>query len=144
VSEILVDDRILGALLRNEPVEELPRTASINTTGLWYVRLCTAYFASSVDGTLSRPFRELPPTLRARAVDQLLELPLTVGLISLRHLAPSMGRLRRDHARLNVLALEVLGAATTLDADVFTAVPSPELESSLIREGRRCQLVAVV
>lgn len=137
MSDVLVDDRLLGALLRHERVRGLRSRAKFHTTGYWYFRLCSAYFASDAAGVLSRPFRGLPEDRRAQAEAQLLELPDSIGLLSLRTLAPTMGNLRRSHPTLNVLALEALAAAATLEADVFASAHSPQLEAALSKEGRR-------
>jgi hypothetical protein len=65
----------------------------------------------------------------------LLELPEEIGLVSLRELAPVIGQLRVRHD-LNILGMEVLAAAVSLEADVVLSAPSPRLEDSLQREGR--------
>jgi hypothetical protein len=130
----LVDDQLLGEILRgNAP----PRPdAEIFTTGYWYVRLCQAVLsASERTGVLSAPFESLPAEARARAVQALLELPDRIGLLSLRHLGPLIGRLRQRH-NLNILGMEALAAATRLEADVFLSAPSPRLEGALQAEGR--------
>ena len=63
-----------------------------------------------------------------------MQLPDSIGLISLRELAPQMGELRRHHS-LNVLGMEALAAAKRLDADVFLSAASPKLQAALAREG---------
>ncbi len=131
----LVDDRILSELLQggSPPRPEEP----IYTTGCWYVRLCQAALSPGVSGTLSSSFGNLPPKLLAGALQALLELPDEIGLVSLRTLAPLMGRLRRRHRRLNLLSSEALAAALHLDADVYLLTPSPPLEEALASEGRQ-------
>ena len=71
----------------------------------------------------------------------LLELPDEIGLVSLRELAPVIGQLRVRHD-LNVLGMEVLAAAVSLEADVYLSAPSPRLENSLLGEGRSVQILA--
>lgn len=130
----LVDDQLLGRILRGG---EPPRPgAEIFTTGYWYVRLCQAVLgASERAGVLSAPFDALPPDVRVRARQALLELPDTIGLLSLRELGPLIGQLRKRH-NLNILGMEVLAAATRLDAEVFLSATSPRLEDALHAEGR--------
>ena len=133
MSVALVDDQVLGAVLRGSTPRAL-RRFDIATTGYWYVRLCQAVLGTTDrPGALSGPFAELPDGLRERAVAAVLELPEDITLISLRELAPDIGRLRRRHT-LNVLATEVLAAAIRLEAEVVLATPSPRLQSALDHE----------
>jgi hypothetical protein len=134
VSIALVDDQLLGGLLRGESDRDL-RNRPIYTTGYWYVRLCQAVLGrAAVRGVLSGPFDDLPAPTRQRALASLLELPDEVGLVSVRELGPEIGRLRRDHA-LNILSSEVLAAAVYLQADVHLSAASPKLEAALGDEG---------
>jgi hypothetical protein len=129
----LVDDRLLGDVLRGDapPVPGEP----VFTTGYWYVRLCQAVSGgTAVSGALSRPFATLPPDARARAIRAALQLPESIGLVSLRELAPRIGQLRRTH-QLNILGMEVLAAAQHVDAAVFLSAASPRLEAALRQEG---------
>lgn len=135
----LVDDQIVGSILRG--AEPPNPEAPVFTTGYWYVRLCQAVLsASSRPGSLSGPFLHLPPDIRQRAIEALLELPPSIGLLSLRELAPVIGRLRADH-NLNILGMEVLAAAAVLDADVYLSTPSPRLQQALDSEGRTATIV---
>lgn len=135
----LIDDQLLGSVLRGSPP---PRPgASIHTTGCFYVRLCQAVLASSTAaGVLSAPFASLPDDLHDRAVRSLLELPDEIGLVSLRELAPVIGRLRARH-KLNILGMEVLAAAVYLQADVYLSASSPRLEKSIRREAITVEIV---
>lgn len=131
----LIDDQALGAVLRGEVPAPLAGLV-LATTGCWYVRLCQAVLsASERPGVLSGAFGELPEAHRSRAVDALVELPLEIELLSLRHLGPAIGRLRQRHS-LNLLAGEAVAAANQLGADVFLSTPSPMLEKALAVEGR--------
>ena len=131
----LIDDQALGAILRGERPASLAGR-DLATTGCWYVRLCQAVLAATErPGVLSQPFEELPEAHRRRAVDALVELPTHIELLSLRHLGPTIGRLRERHS-LNLLAGEALAAANRLGADVFLSAPSPMLEQALADEGR--------
>lgn len=130
----LIDDQWLGRVLlgADPPIAE----ADVFTTGYWYVRLCQAVLgASERSGVLSSPFSGLPPRLRSAALEGLLSLPDTIGLLSLRELAPSIGRLRERYD-LNILGMEALAAATRLEANVFLSAPSPRLVTALETEGR--------
>jgi hypothetical protein len=130
MSNALIDDQLLGKVLRGQTPKFLD-SKSLHTTGYWYVRLCQAVLgAQDRLGTLSGPFAELPEALRRSAMSAVLELPSEIGLVSLRELGPVIAQLRGDH-QLNILNIEVLAAATHLNADVFLSAPSPMLESAL-------------
>lgn len=130
----LVDDQTLGLVLRGRPPRALA-TKDVYTTGYWCVRLCQAALgAHGRTGALSRPFAELTPELRERALGAVLALPDDVGMLSLRELGPTIARLRGRH-RLNILGIEALAAASELRARVFLSAPSPMLEAALLAEG---------
>lgn len=135
----LLDDQLLGRMLRGA---DPPRPgAEVYTTGYWYVRLCQAVLgASERTGVLSGPFASLPDGVRERAIEGLLALPSSIGLLSLRDLGPLIGQLRVRH-NLNALGLEALAAASRLDAEVFLAAPSPRLLEALGAEGRTATVV---
>ena len=131
----LIDDRVLAGLLQGggPPKPGQP----VYTTGYWYVRLCQAALSSTVSGSLSGSFSELPPKLIPRTLQSLLELPEEIGLVSLRTLAPLIGRLRSRHRQLNLLSVEALAAALHLNAQVYLLTPSPPLQEALAAEGRQ-------
>lgn len=134
----LIDDQLLGAALRGD-VPPLGNGQTF-TTGYWYVHLCQAVLgAADRTGVLSRPFAALPEAARERAARALLELPDEIGLISLRELAPLIGRLRRRHD-LNIGGMEALAAAVHLRAAVFLSAPSPRLAEALRRENCRVEI----
>ena len=135
----LVDDRVLSGMLRGDSPPHPGEP--VYTTGYWYVRLCQAALSSTVKGSLSGLFADLPPSLLPRAVQALLELPEEIGLLSLRTLAPIIGRLRSNHPKLNLLSLEALAAALYLNADVYLLTRSPPLEEALAAEGRRAIVI---
>lgn len=137
----LIDDQALGAVLRNQTPRVL-RRRQLATTGYWYLRLCQAALRSpGLAGVLSGPLAGLSPEQRDRAMDLLLELPAEIELLSLRQLAPDIGRLRGNH-RLNILSIEALAAAKSLRAEVFLSAPSPALEGALTTEGCRWRRLA--
>ncbi len=126
----LIDDQMLGQVLRGRMPKSLAAT-ELYTTGYWYVRLCrAALVAHQRTGVLSRPFAELSPELRDKALQAVLDLPDNIGLLSLRQLGPTIARLRQHH-RLNILGIEALAAAVLLGAHVFLSAPSPMLEAAL-------------
>ena len=138
---VLVDDQVLGRILRGEAPVEIPPSAHRFTTGCWYVRLCQAVLGNpSHPGTLSRPFAGLPAELRHRARRALVELPDEIGLVSLWVLGPRVGELRTDH-RLNLLGAEVVAAAIHLEALVVLTAASPLLTAALDHEGRTWVMV---
>lgn len=134
----LVDDQLLSAVLRG--ASPPGPDAEVFTTGHWYVRLCQAVLGA-VDrtGVLSGPFATLPNAERERATRSLLELPDSIGLLSLRVLAPTIGRLRQRH-ELNILGMEALAAAAHLQADVYLSAASPRLEAALTAESLRVEV----
>jgi hypothetical protein len=135
----LIDDQLVGTMLRGRP----PRgRGEIFTTGYWYVRLCLAVLGSRAGrGVLPAPFGALPLAAREEAIGALIELPEEIGLVTLRDLGPVIGQLRRRHD-LNILGMEVLAAATYLEADVFLSAASPRLQSALKAESRRVEIIA--
>jgi hypothetical protein len=140
VTVALVDDRILGAVLRGASPHPL-RDFDLATTGYWYVRLCQAVLrGTDRPGVLSKPFSDLPERLQDRGLAMVTRLPEGIDLISLRNLAPLMGRLRQHHA-LNVLGMEALAAAVHLPAEVFLSAPSPRLQAALDEERKRWHLI---
>ena len=129
----LIDDQLLSSVLRGTTPRPL-RNQRLFTTGHWYVRLCQAVLrATERRGALSGPFEALTPQLRERAIGAVLDLPDHIGLLSLRDLAPTIGRLRARYD-LNTLGVEAVAAATTLDARVFLSTPSPRLEAALAEQ----------
>ncbi len=132
---LLVDDRLLSVVLRGEDLPgPLDGGDVLYTTGYWYVRLCQAVLgAADRPGSLSGPIAALPAGRREQAVTAVLELPEEIGLLSLRPLAPVIGRLRARH-QLNVLGMEALAAAVELGAGVALSSTSPRLEAALAAE----------
>ena len=130
----LIDDQLLSAILRGRRPRALARS-ELYTTGHWYMRLCGAVLgASARRGVLSGPFADLPPAIREQAMAAVLQLPESIGLLSLRDLGPSIGLLRQRY-QLNVLSLEALAAAVELEARVHLSASSPKLEAALRAEG---------
>ena len=135
----LVDDQQLGVALREGVSAD---STELFTTGLWYVRLCQAVLgAVGRPGVLSAPFTTLPPAARDQAIEALIELPDGIGLVSLRDLAPIIGRLRQQH-HLNILGMEALAAAVHLGASVRISASSPKLQHALEMEGRPCEVIS--
>jgi hypothetical protein len=140
VAIVLVDDHVLGRILRGDRVRELARH-DIATTGLWYLRLCQAVERGQ-RGQLSEPLFALPFELQGPARERIMELPNDIALVSLRTLAPVMARQLPDHDGLNLLAREVLAAATSLPAEVVVSAGNigPRLTAALGATGRRIRV----
>ena len=135
----LIDDQLLGQILRGRTPRSLA-AKELYTTGYWYVRLCQAVLgANERTGVLSRPFAELAPHLRDKALQAVLDLPEGIGLLSLRQLGPAIAQLRQRH-QLNILGMEALAAASHLGAQVFLSAPSPLLESALKTESLKVKV----
>lgn len=131
----LVDDQLLSRILRGTDPPDLD--GEVFTTGYWYVRLCQAVLgAADRTGVLSGPFAALPQRQRERVALSILELPESIGLLSLRALGPTIGQLRQQHD-LNILGMEVLAAAVQLNAEVHLSATSPRLAAALEQEHRR-------
>jgi len=126
---LLVDDQELSRRLRAATGVQ----AETYTTGCWYLRLCEAALASR-GGALSAPLQRLSRARRDVALQAILELPSSVGLLSLRELGPLMGQLRIRH-RLNLLSSEALAAAVHLNAEVQLSATAPRLEAALDAHG---------
>ncbi len=139
---LLVDDQFLSVILRGDALPaRLQGHHRTFTTGYWYVRLCQAVLGvAERPGVLSGPFAALPEARLGQAVRAVLELPSEIGLLSLRELAPVIGRLRLNH-QLNILGVEALAAAVQLGATVALSARSPRLEDALRAEGRPVELV---
>ncbi len=134
----LVDDQLLSGILRGADSPDLD--SEVFTTGYWYVRLCQAVLAAADrTGVLSGPFTALPQDQRERAAQSLIELPESIGILSLRALGPTIGQLRKRHD-LNILGMEVLAAAVQLNAEVHLSAASPRLAAALEQERRRVVL----
>jgi hypothetical protein len=119
---VVVDDHLLlRLLLDDEPPELRPAGARVLTTGLWYHRLCRALASATLTGALSRQLGNVPVDVAAGIVGAVIELPDTIGVLSLRTLAWPMASLVADGTRVNLLTLEALAAAIQLDAEICLA-----------------------
>jgi hypothetical protein len=137
-SALLVDDHLLlQLLLGQEPVDLRPAGATIATTGLWYHRLCRAVSITGVTGSMSRQLGHVSTALAAATVHAVVDLPATIGLVSLRSLGWPMAALLEGGERLNLLSLEALAAATVLGADICLSVSdnNPPLRDAAARRG---------
>ena len=128
----LLDDRALSEVLQGKRTVK----GDVFTTGLWYVRLCQAVIGGNrlTTGSLSAPIAALPEPAQRAAVEALIALPQSIGMLSLRDLAPTIARLRDRH-QLNLLSIEALAAAQALNAQVLLTTKSPRLEYALGIEG---------
>jgi hypothetical protein len=120
VAATVVDDHLLRDILvghRVETLDGLPPDG-VATTGLWLFRLCSSFADPAVVGKLSRPVASLPEDLQARFREQLVALPLSIEVMSLRDMAWAMAVLQtRDRAggrSLSATMVEALAAAHRL------------------------------
>jgi hypothetical protein len=120
--DVIVDDHLLLRLLLDDPPSGLRSAgAQVLTTGLWYHRLCRAVGSDAVIGRMSRSLGAAAPGVAASAISAIIELPATVGLLSLRDLAWPMARLLGGGVRLNLMSLEALAAADYQNAEICLA-----------------------
>jgi hypothetical protein len=144
--QILIDDHlVLQVLLGNEPAALRPSGAAVSTTGLWYHRLCRALADQSITGSMSRSLGKVDARIASAAVRAVVELPDTIGLVSLRSLGWPMASLIAGGERLNLLSLEALSAAEMLDAEICLAVAdeNPTLLATAERRGVDVRLVTI-
>jgi hypothetical protein len=125
ISSVLIDDRLLVALLTGGRVPGGRSTAALHTTTCWYFRACRAA-ALGGGGQLSGPFAQLNPADQERAIAAMLQLPEDVGLPDPRPLVPTMVDVAQRHPRLNVMNIEATAAALLLDARVLLSPPAAE------------------
>jgi hypothetical protein len=109
---VVIDDRLL--------IEELlvgidRNDETIHTTMYWYYRACRAAVAGA-GGHLSGPFGDVPQAEQQRAIASMLQLPVNVGLPEARQTVPRMVDVATRHPQLNLLNLEAVAAASTLEA----------------------------
>jgi hypothetical protein len=146
-ANILIDDRLLLDHLLGVSTKELRqavRNRSVFTTGFWYYRLCHAVRSNTVTGALSGPFERAERRVQEMAAVALVKLPETIGLLSLREIAPTMAEGVERH-RLNVMSLEALASAMNLNAEIALAVGSenPLLITAAEIEGLKVRIVPV-
>jgi len=114
-STVVVDDRLL--------IEELlaglgVAGRALYTTIYWYYRACRAA-ALGGGGHLSGPFSQLPPRQQELAIASMLTLREDIGLPDPRRTVPVMVEVAGRHPRLNLLNLEAVAAAHTLEAVIW-------------------------
>jgi hypothetical protein len=120
MSAVVVDDACLRSILLADQTKSLKsalRNREVYTTGAWLYRLAQAIRDPTIRGILSGPVAALSPELQEGIVQQLIELPSEIGILSGRELAWTMAGLVQRH-RLNYLALEALATAVVLGAPV--------------------------
>jgi len=120
VAATVVDDHLLRDILVGHRDETLDGLApdGVATTGLWLFRLCSSFADPAVVGKLSRPVASLPEDLQARFRAQLVALPPSIEVLSLRDMAWSMALLQTRHRgggrSLSAAMVEALAAAHRL------------------------------
>ncbi len=143
---VVIDDHLLlRVLLDDEPASLRPPDTQLFTTGLWYHRLCRAVSTSTVLGSLSRMLGDADPATSGVAIRAVMELPDSVGLMSMRELAWPMAALLDDGVRLNVMSLEALSAAMELGAELClaSADANPTLLAAANAQGVPVRLIGL-
>ncbi len=116
----VVDDHLLRDILVGHRDETLDGLApdGVATTGLWLFRLCSSFAHPTVLGKLSGPVASLPEDMQARFRAQLVALPPSIEVLSLRDMAWPMALLRTRHRAggrsLSAAMVEALAAAHLL------------------------------
>ncbi len=116
----VVDDHLLRDILVGHRDEILDGCApdGVATTGLWLFRLCSSFADPTVVGKLSGPVASLPEDMQERFRAQLVALPATIQVLSIREMAWSMALLQTRHRSegrpLSAAMVEALAAAHRL------------------------------
>lgn len=139
----VVDDHLLREILVGRLDETLGGLApdGVAVTGLWLYRLCSSFADPRVVGKLSGPVVSLPEDLQARFRAQLVALPTSIEVLSLRDLAWSMALLRTRHRAegrsLSAAMVEALAAAYRLGAGIAVshADVGPNLRAAADADG---------
>lgn len=145
----VVDDHLLRDVLVGQRSHNLDGAApdGIATTGLWLFRLCSAFADPTVAGRLSRPVASLSESLQSRFRSRLVELPLTVEVLSLRETAWPMAVLQarhRSHGRsLSAAMVEALAAAHRLGGSLAVSRDDvgPNLKAAAEADGLAFQIL---
>jgi hypothetical protein len=124
VPATVVDDHLLRDILvghRNETLDGLAPDG-VATTGLWLFRLCSSFADPTVVGKLSGPVASLPQDMQARFRAQLVALPASIDVLSLRDMAWPMALLQTRHRAagrsLSAAMVEALAAAHLLGREI--------------------------
>lgn len=143
MASTIVDDHILRDILAGSRSETLDGIApdGVATTGLWLFRLCSSFADPLVIGRLSGPVVGLPEDLQARFRAQLIELPASIEVLSLRDLAWPMALLQTRHRRerrsLSAAMVEALAAAHRLGKAIAVSRNDvgPNLRAAALADG---------
>ena len=116
----VVDDHLLRDILVGHRDETLDGLApdGVATTGLWLFRLCSSFADPTVVGRLSGPVASLPEVMQAHFRAQVVALPASIEVLSLRDMAWPMALLQTRHRAggrsLSAAMVEALAAAHRL------------------------------
>lgn len=142
MAAVVVDDHVLRDILTGERSSDLGGLAStVATTGLWLIRLSSAWASPDRIGKLSGPVAALPAAQRARFLDQLMRLPAEIGVLHMRDLAWEMAQLQQRHRaggrQLSAAMVEALAAAHALEAAIAVsrADVGPNLRAAAEHDG---------
>lgn len=117
---VLLDDHLLREWMarRDEALVEAVGPDSVQTTNLWYARLCKTA-ARATGGAMLAGWG---PDERRALVAGLVALPDDIAIEPMRNLAWRMGELITDHQGLSTLGAEAVAAALALEARVLVSV----------------------
>jgi hypothetical protein len=124
VPATVVDDHLLRDILVGHCNETLDGLApdGVATTGLWLFRLCSSFADPTVVGKLAGPVAWLPEDMQARFRAQLVALPASIDVLSLRDMAWPMALLQTRHRAagrsLSAAMVEALAAAHLLGREI--------------------------
>ena len=123
MTAVVIDDHLLRDVLTGTRTADLGGIAtSLATTGLWFVRLSTAFSPPEVVGKLTSPVAALPPDQQGRFLAGLVALPDEIELLHLRQLAWQMALIQNRHRRegrpLSAAMTEARAAAHALGAGI--------------------------
>ena len=139
----VVDDHLLRDVLVRRRGADLDGAApdGLATTGLWLFRLCSSFADQARVGKLSAPVASLPQELQEEFRAQLLALPDSVEVLSLRDIAWPMAVLQARHRSegrpLSTAMAEALAAAQRLGGAIAVSRHDvgPNLRSAADADG---------
>jgi hypothetical protein len=120
VPATVVDDHLRRDIVVGHRDETLDGLApdGVATTGLWLFRLCSSFADPAVVGKLSGPVASLREDMRGRFRAQLIALPASIEVLSLREMAWPMALLQTRHRSegrsLSAAVVEALATAHRL------------------------------
>lgn len=123
MTTVVIDDHLLRDVLTgNRPPDLGGSATALATTGLWLLRLSSAWAAPGVVGKLTAPVEALSPDQQDVFRARLVALPDEIEVLPLRQLAWPMAILQHRHRGeghpLSAAMAEALAAAHALGAAI--------------------------